>query len=506
MVKIASVLILSAAFAAAHPARANERFHYTRESTKLFEVVVASDEGDTKREPGIYFLDQVTGEPNAVVLGEVLGANQVFPGIMAYGSPSASQTSAHDAMAIVNGELVLFNRYSSPTRPGSTLVIGDVARGVPVEDLVQGGTVRLPKITSAQDVVVRSGHNLIEGGVLPHGGNFLMVSLKAPTLFGDGLTFAFVLESKRQGRPTVYGGRVSLISHTFFKTDKALGRLIHHPTNANMGMNLLPQVSIYAPNMIARFKTQIGRKKSPVVNDWIDQLTRFENFLTRDQEPDAKVSAREMALGAPTWDFLKGQEELPMSPIETVAENPPLVFGQVFNHVSEDFGIIQANVEDFQPVTIGRRTMRFLSTEVADSRQIARQPVDRDFRTNRHLFFAQAADGVRAETDPAYLFFSKKRTYLMASPLNGGKASYQTLELKNPVLRAHRQNRIPASSGAHRRSQRVGVDHSPPLRGGGCEPTQPDRSQLGALGVDRRAQRVAHPRLPGAVRRLGPVV
>ena len=400
-------------------------------------MVVKDDKEGVDLEPGIYLIDPDTGISKALVRGEVTGANRGFKGILAYGPQQNSRTSSHDALAVIDGELTLFNRFSDPKRAAATTVVfGDKLRGVEIIDAVQGMPIQLPKIERQADLVVRHSQYMPQQPTLPGGGHFMIVSLRAPSFIGDGLTFAFVLENSRTGKPHLMGNTATLISHSFLPKE-ALDRLLVPKPAAQVGGNqpINPDILLYAPNVLSKFKTQIARKSnSPVVRAWVEHLERFEAYLLHGHRSD-KLSQAELALAVPQYNVATGQESLPYSPLETITQDGTNVIGQIFNHVSSDFGIVQTQAGDLRDVPIGKTFMRFIGTRGAKDKQIANLPIDRDPKTGRHRILAQSDEN--GELGKSFILFSGGAAYLMARPATGpaGKP-FQTIKISNPVMSA----------------------------------------------------------------------
>ncbi len=139
------------------------------------------------RVPGIYVRD--ASVPDALTwLPSVLGRVMPVPvrgGILQQLGIS-NHTNRFESLTVVDGKLYLFSVKSRPEAEGTTAVLGEGAFAV--VDLVDGTTVALPPILSTDDVVIQQRYN-------SDGTQIVLVSLRAPTPKGDGITLAFTLRS-----------------------------------------------------------------------------------------------------------------------------------------------------------------------------------------------------------------------------------------------------------------------------------------------------------------------
>ena len=164
---------------------ANSSWVYSVQQSELFEIVVASPATETALAPGIYRIDSQNGDSVPLLLGEVVGANRGFKGILAHVSGQVTTTSSHDAMAIVDGRVTFFNHNTTPK--GGFLKLGvEGKNGLKAIDVVQGLPVEIPLIQNKSDVTLIEGFSVRPQANLPHGAKFYLMSIRAPLPWAQG--------------------------------------------------------------------------------------------------------------------------------------------------------------------------------------------------------------------------------------------------------------------------------------------------------------------------------
>lgn len=140
-------------------------------------VVRTAAEGNSPRKPGIYRGDQ-DGNWIPMIMGEPL-AGQSSRGIITQ-FESTRLTNKYEMLAVVNGELVLFNYNSSPEAK-NWIRLG---KNQPIVDLSSFAEFQLDPISSLQDV------NVLALPFDPVSGiESFLVSVRQKNSFGEGITF-----------------------------------------------------------------------------------------------------------------------------------------------------------------------------------------------------------------------------------------------------------------------------------------------------------------------------
>lgn len=158
---------------------------------------------------GIYRVNPETDASELIVSGEVLGASRAFNGIVAQ-LRITSVTFQDEAMAIVNGRLILFSKKSDPKNPSSIISIG--SSQMPVVDPFSHQEFRIQDIENKNDASVVSGRT--------NGGEVVLVSLRQANPFGPGVTFAFMVKNTGGSEELTLTGRPVVINYEFLSPAK----------------------------------------------------------------------------------------------------------------------------------------------------------------------------------------------------------------------------------------------------------------------------------------------
>ena len=201
--------------------------------------------------------------------------------------------------------------------------------------------------------------------------------------------------------------------------------------------NLVPEVvSVYAPSMISKFKHQLGlRKDSPLVSIWIDQLTRFQRYLSegvaKSTGPDA-ASVEEIVKGVPSYLFFEGREVLSATPFEAIYFGSRFVIGQFMDPVTGNFGLIQELTSVVQTIRVGARKFLFIDSKDLNRAAIAQVRVDRAATSDKYKFQEESPRGdlKPLSTEDAFFFMSNGRPMLLARPSDQPDRGYSIVPLE----------------------------------------------------------------------------
>ncbi len=170
--------------------RANDYFTVGNGSRNVFQVVFENPKSDkTTLKPGIYRLNSDKIIP--IIKGTVLGANANQSGLHLL--DTSSITGRFDALAVVDGKLVFVSTDSKTQSPKSYLLkLGE--EKFKARDILSKSEVQISAIVKPDDLTVfLGGPERGEGQlrVFP-----VIVSIRQPSHFGDGITLAFLIESQ----------------------------------------------------------------------------------------------------------------------------------------------------------------------------------------------------------------------------------------------------------------------------------------------------------------------
>lgn len=421
-------------FAGVKPVSANTSYSYLYKQNEIYEVVVADSQGTSKLEPGIYRVDKRTGASIPLLLGEVLGVNRSYKGVLAYLSRDTVSESSHDILTVINGHVTFLNQNANQKNPKSFSVIGGKGKSaIKVIDVVQGTEVQVPPIHDLEDVRLYAGPTISTSTSLPKGGRLFLLSVKTPTPIGSGLTMAFVVENVSGSNLGVKlaGDAVWVVGHDFL-SEESMERLI--PTRQKANSVEIRSVSLFAPSMIAKFKNQLSRMSdSPVASGWIDQISRFQKYVVEGLAAGSTGSIDELWYGIPLFEALGKQETLSTSPVEKVFDDSLRTLGQTFDPITGAFKVVDLKSGAHVVVKIGRRELVFMNTNGVDTATISRMKIDRDPKSGEYLIFGEgekAEDGTeRTGRADAYIYFSSGTPILLTK--NASANEYQTISLKN---------------------------------------------------------------------------
>ncbi len=268
-----------------------EYIHQNTHTGRTPYLIVRPDEsGPSTRKPGIYFQDGV-GDWIPAVLGKVL-AGDTSQGIVAEFSLTKN-TGLFESVAVVDGQVVVFNIESRPDKPNSYFVIG--AEGSKPVDILSGRPYNLPRIQSLRDVQVALFDQETQKG------QGFLVSFRNTSPIGTGITFAGMLKRSEPKGNVQLVGSPKILDYEFhgFQDLKAL----IHPDDQRAGT---------IPDDALRGYITDKPDDPPVLRTWRRNLAlRLDSLRGSAVTPSAKVEI-------PRLDLITGTLKLGAYPQKIV--------------------------------------------------------------------------------------------------------------------------------------------------------------------------------------------
>lgn len=218
-----------------------------------FLLVFNDKQGGSRREPGIYVQNE-SGVWSPAVNGNLLRGSTIN-GILAQLQVS-SYTHRYESVAVIEGKIRVFDLQSSASDPQSYLTIGD--NKAAIMDPFTGTQVRIGAVQSVADVAVH-------GGNVTSTGQIVIVSIRQPNMFGDGVTFAFKLKypSTNQAAISTFVQPI-LLDYRFIPEGQLQKFLVADPGNP-------AEQVVYSGNLF-RAKAQGSEQDAPLVKAWRQSL------------------------------------------------------------------------------------------------------------------------------------------------------------------------------------------------------------------------------------------
>lgn len=428
-------------------AKANVAYSYQVDNNEIYEIVVASEKSETDLQPGIYAIDKKTGESIPLLHGEVLGANRSYKGILGYAPSPASSNNTHDAVTILNGRIVVFNQNTRDKSPTSFLELGEEGKsGLKALDIIHGTPIQIPLITNLSDVSIFR-LPLEPSSNLKAGGSLFLISIRAPSPLGTGMTLAVLVEN--HDTPTnkvkVFGEKAWILGYEYLQTE-ALNRLSAGPIASSLGKDPgdgVTRIFLFAPSFIAKFKNSLSRlTDNSMAHSWTDQISRFQRYLSEGFGAlgERASSLLELSTGIPILEFLTRDESLDSLPIDIVNQTESLIIGQYFDPLTLEYNVIQTTHTGLRQVRVGRNELKFVTTHRLKEHIIAKKKIDRDPKTGTYLFYQIPSTASDSNLSNAYIFFSEGLPIYLARNHHDKSTPFQAIRMPVDISPGDRLN------------------------------------------------------------------
>lgn len=269
-------------------ARANtEHFINSPDGQRPY-MVVTSDDGPSARAAGIFVADE-QGRWHSSLPGKIL-TGRLTHGILTQ-LDIRTFSQRYEGIAILDGKLTIFSVNTRAADKDSFAVLGDST--YPLQDVMHSQEVRMPAITSVEDVQIFAGRETKHG-------QLILISVKEKSLHGTGVTIAVYLKAgtARDSKLSLAGAPV-VIDYEFQDVNKL--RLL----SQNAGLVNGGGATGSSEGVISKLLVQSLARRAPtdpqVVALWKTELLRKLKETEQGKE----------TAGLPYYDVKEGISVLP---------------------------------------------------------------------------------------------------------------------------------------------------------------------------------------------------
>lgn len=332
---IKTVLIALIANSFMSGAWANDLVMVSRGNQNVYAIVYKTETDAVEDKPGIYALERRTGKLIPVIYGDVLNVNRAFNGIIADLQFRGGVHDSAESFAVVDNRIVLFNRNmtTGATKAKAPIVLGgdkfkliDPSIGLPfandilVTDLDQVSIFQMDDHVSVQD--------------FPNGARFFIMSVKHPSPYGTGVTFAFVVEGPTQSStPTKIFRNSGHILNYDFLDETELRRLM-----LNQGYGW--QGGLVSTNLIQSHRAKFlpNPHNSPLVRKWMAHLKESAAYFGPGGAKGirSRDTPQFLSKGIPHYNFFTERVLYDTIPVHALERESQTSLYQVFDPRGED--------------------------------------------------------------------------------------------------------------------------------------------------------------------------
>lgn len=410
------------------------RFTYSSQGSEVFEVVVRGSEPEDLA-PGIYKLHAKSGALEILVPGNVTGVHRAYKGVLAFLSSSAGIGSSNEALTLVDGRMTLFNYNSNPKNRKSYFSIGEKgAGGIALVDVLSGRTVDLPLLEHPDEIAIYDSGTHVRGSVTER---LLLISVKAQSLLGNGLTFALLIPlSSGSEKVAVRDDRAVVLAYEHMNV-KQLERMLLSSGNNGTGFTVLsPLVVENARMQLPRTEDQTG-----TMYRWKKHLDRVGPYIdsgkVKNTEGKLVDSVAFSFAGVPAYNLTSGGQSLNEYPLDPVVQEPWGQLGLVYDPFSRSYKLVDIPTSLNAKLTstvISGGQITFINREMAKERSIGDFGIDRDLKTGKYLISGLSwdggvGDGSAVSHQNATLFFSGGNPILAVRVADSN--IFQSLDLRD---------------------------------------------------------------------------
>ncbi len=271
----------------------------------VFDIVTEDESSDgTNLAPGIYAFGGKKQNHLPVRLGEVVGVRRNFDGVLGF-LPISKVTQRSEAISIVNGKILIFSSKTRDKNKDSYIELGTNEK---VFDSISGLEVPILPITDIENV------NLyIPDEYALAVGQLVLMSIKQPNQFGDGITIAFVVEDSRGSGSALKLKRSPVVLDYQFLNNRALESLIYDAYTSQVVSRLhLLRYSLPQP------------EDQPAMKAWRSELGKYAKTIS-----NRSASSSNLPGQIPLYSVLDGSVSLRKLPVATILKEPVRIYQRV---------------------------------------------------------------------------------------------------------------------------------------------------------------------------------
>lgn len=362
--------------------------------------IVTAEGTETDLKPGLYTLGKKAGP---VLLGNVQGVGEDFNGLLTQLKMSR-YTGREEAMALVDGRLVLFTNRTTPNAKNSVAVFGE---NTPVLDGMMMRPFQIAPIQSVDDVRALSYSDTVGGN-----SELLLVSIRQPNPMGTGLTFAVLVQSESDSSKSseLRLRTPPLIIDYDFLGLEALGRLRSRCEKSDCVLSRSHLMGLTQPlpqddRILKQWRELLGR----LVNEMKGSARGASTILTK-----TSPAVGGETLFPPRLDLSRATLDFPQFPKQTLATTP-LTITQLVDPAGSQTGVFlsrpgtePSKAQIAGQIAFDKRTGRYRIVDLLAARKKRENESE---NTNRALVL------LKVDRSP-WIAFASLRGNVIAAPLS----------------------------------------------------------------------------------------